>query len=103
VVELQAAPAVAQRDGDGTLGVALTDDESVEFGHDFAGGEVGHTLFGTGGNFAAMAGDMSASRRLRNGCQPMPRMMTNAPRMTRVAKKMPPCAGPLCPVHMLPA
>jgi hypothetical protein len=37
VVELQAPPAVAQRDGDGALGVALTDDEAVEFGYDFAG------------------------------------------------------------------
>ena len=42
VVELQAAPAVAQRDGDGALGVGLADDEAVEFGNDFAGGEVGH-------------------------------------------------------------
>jgi len=37
VVELQAAPAVAQRDGDRALGVVLADDEAVEFGNDFAG------------------------------------------------------------------
>ena len=42
VVELQAAPAVAQRDGDRALGVALADDEAVELGDDFAGREVGH-------------------------------------------------------------
>ena len=41
VVELQPAPAVAQRDGDRALGVVLADDEAVEFGNDFAGGEVG--------------------------------------------------------------
>ena len=35
VVELQPAPAVAQRDGDGALGVALTDDVAVKFGNDF--------------------------------------------------------------------
>ena len=42
VVELQTPPAVAQCDGDRALGVALTDDEAVELGDDFAGGEVGH-------------------------------------------------------------
>ena len=42
VVELQAAPAVAQRDRDGALGVVLADDEAVELGDDFAGREVGH-------------------------------------------------------------
>ena len=41
VVELQAAPAVAQSNGDGALGVVLADDEAVEFGNDFARGEVG--------------------------------------------------------------
>ena len=41
--ELLAAPAVAQRDGHGALGVLLADDEAVEFGNDFAGGEIGHT------------------------------------------------------------
>ncbi len=43
VVELQAAPAIAQRDGDGALGVVLADDEAVEFGNDFARREVGHS------------------------------------------------------------
>ncbi len=42
VVELQPAPAVAQRNGDGALGVALADDIAVEFGYDFAGREVTH-------------------------------------------------------------
>ena len=42
LVELQAAPAVAQRDRDRALGVGLADDEAVELGNDFAGGEVGH-------------------------------------------------------------
>ncbi len=37
VVELQAAPAVAQRDRDRALGVGLADDEAVELGDDFAG------------------------------------------------------------------
>ena len=40
--ELQPPPAIAQRDRDGALGVGLADDEAVEFGDDFAGGEVGH-------------------------------------------------------------
>jgi hypothetical protein len=35
--ELLAAPAVAQGDGDGALGVLLADDEAVEFRDDFAG------------------------------------------------------------------
>ena len=37
LVELQPAPAVAQRDGDRALGVGLADDEAVELGNDFAG------------------------------------------------------------------
>ncbi len=44
VVELEAAPAIAQRDRDRALGVALADDEAVELGDDFAGREVGHAL-----------------------------------------------------------
>ena len=40
--ELQPPPAVAQRDGDRSLGVALADDEAVEFGNDFTGRKVGH-------------------------------------------------------------
>ena len=40
--ELLAAPAVAQRDGDGALGVVLADDVAVEFGDDLAGGESVH-------------------------------------------------------------
>ena len=35
--ELLAPPAVAQCDGDGTLGISLADDVAVELGHDFAG------------------------------------------------------------------
>ena len=42
LVELQPSPAVAQRDRDRALGVGLADDEAVELGDDFAGGEVGH-------------------------------------------------------------
>ena len=41
-VELQPSPAVAQRNGDRALGVGLADDEAVEFGDDFTGGEVCH-------------------------------------------------------------
>jgi hypothetical protein len=41
-IELQPAPAVAQRNGDRALGVGLADDEAVEFGDDFTGGEVCH-------------------------------------------------------------
>ena len=37
--ELLAAPAVAQRDGDGALGVVLADDEAVELGDDLARAE----------------------------------------------------------------
>ena len=40
--ELLPPPAVAQRDRDGALGIGLADDETVEFGNDFAGGEVSH-------------------------------------------------------------
>src|ERR1700733_6373069 len=42
--QLQPPPAVAQRDRDGALGVGLADNEAVEFGYDFTGGEVGHGL-----------------------------------------------------------
>ena len=35
--EPQAAPAVAQSDGDGALGVLLANDEAVELGNDLAG------------------------------------------------------------------
>ena len=37
LVELLAAPAVAERNGDGALGVALADDVAVELGDDLAG------------------------------------------------------------------
>ena len=36
IVELLAAPAVAERNGDGALGVALADDVAVELGNDLA-------------------------------------------------------------------
>src|SRR3546814_9536377 len=39
--ELLAAPAVAQRNGDGALGIVLTDDEAVELGDDLARREEG--------------------------------------------------------------
>ncbi len=42
--ELLAPPAVAQRDGDGALGVLLADNMTVELGNDFAGRKVGHGI-----------------------------------------------------------
>ena len=42
--ELLAAPAVAQRDGDGALGVVLADDVAVEFGDDLPGRECSHRV-----------------------------------------------------------
>ena len=47
VVELQPAPAVAQRDRDRALGVVLADDVAVEFRDDFARGKVGHGPYST--------------------------------------------------------
>ncbi len=44
VVELQPAPAIAQRNGDRALGVGLSDDEAVELGDDFARGKITHRL-----------------------------------------------------------
>src|SRR4029078_4324675 len=43
-VELLPAPAIAQGNGDGALGVALADDVPVKFGHDLAGGDGAHLL-----------------------------------------------------------
>ena len=45
--QLLAAPAVAERDGDGALGVGLADDKAVELGDDLAGG-VGGGFHGAG-------------------------------------------------------
>ena len=42
LVELQAAPAIAQRDRHRALGLALADDEAVEFGNDLARGKITH-------------------------------------------------------------
>ena len=42
--QLLATPTVAQRNGDGALGVVLADDVAVEFGDDLAGAEIGHTV-----------------------------------------------------------
>ncbi len=36
------APAVAQGDGDGLLGLRMADDVAVELGDDLAGGKLGH-------------------------------------------------------------
>ena len=58
-VELLAAPAVAQRDGDGALGVVLADDVAVELGDDLARGEVGHRLA------VLVGGDVLEARRCR--------------------------------------
>ena len=44
--QLLAPPAVAQRDGDGALGVVLADDVAVEFGDDLARREGGHRGLG---------------------------------------------------------
>ena len=44
LVELHAAPAVAQRDRDRALGVALADDEAVELGNDLARRKIGHVV-----------------------------------------------------------
>jgi len=41
-IELLPPPAIAQRDRNGALGFSLADDEAIEFGDDFAGGEVCH-------------------------------------------------------------
>ena len=88
VVELLAAPAVAQRDGDGALGVGLADDEAVELGDDLAGREVGHARSGSGGSLLAIPGDMRRSSSRRNGIQPTPIVMTNTPRIISVSKKI---------------
>ena len=42
VIELLPAPAIAESDGDGALGVALADDVAVELGDDLAGGKTCH-------------------------------------------------------------
>src|SRR5262249_40457351 len=42
LVELHAAPAVAQRDRTRALGVALPDDEAIELGNDLARRKIGH-------------------------------------------------------------
>ena len=42
LIELQASPAIAQRDRDRALGIILTDDVAVELGDDFARRKVGH-------------------------------------------------------------
>ena len=38
IFDLHAAPAIAQRDGNGALGIALADDVLVELGNDFSRG-----------------------------------------------------------------
>src|SRR5262249_8851624 len=88
LVELQAAPAVAQRDRDCALGVALADDEAVELGNDFAGREVGHAAGTTGGGRRAIDAGVGITRTRRNGCQPTPRVSTMTPSTSSVAKKI---------------
>ena len=44
LVELLPAPAVAERNGDGALGVALADDVAVELGDDLTRGKAGHCV-----------------------------------------------------------
>ena len=48
--QAQTPPPVAQRDGDGSLGVRLTDDVAVELGDDFAGREIRHEVRGFRGS-----------------------------------------------------
>ena len=55
-LKLLAPPAVAQRDGDGALGVLLADDMAVEFGNDFAGRKVGHVYLCIRTSFLAVDG-----------------------------------------------
>src|SRR5207244_13305932 len=43
--DVEAAPAVTERDGDRALGVMLADDVAVELGDDLAGGEVSHVRY----------------------------------------------------------
>ncbi len=43
-LEAKAAPPVAQRNGDGALGLRLTDNIAVEFGHDFTGRQIRHEV-----------------------------------------------------------
>ena len=62
LVELQPAPAVAQRDRDRALGVGLADDEAVELGDDFARGEVAD-----GSVYQAPAGSTAEGQAFRNG------------------------------------
>src|SRR5262249_27858193 len=88
VVELQAAPAVAQRDRDRALGVALADDEAVELGDDLAGGEVGHAAGTTGGRRSAARTGTSVIRARRSGSQATPMMSTMAPSASSVPKKI---------------
>src|SRR4030095_10709738 len=44
IIELEATPAIAQRDRDRTLGIALADNVAVELGNNLAGREFGHAL-----------------------------------------------------------
>src|SRR5262249_25339815 len=65
LVELQPPPAVAQRDRDRALGIALADDEAVEFGDNFAGREVGHVasqVVRAAGEFNGLAGPGAYAR-----------------------------------------
>ena len=45
LVDLLAAPAVAQGDRDGALGIGLADDVAIEFGDDFLRGHGGHGAY----------------------------------------------------------
>ena len=65
VVELQPPPAVAQRDRDRALGVGLADDETVELGDDFAGGEVGHRVTGTFWRISRKSGHRFSEKDMR--------------------------------------
>src|SRR5262249_28037401 len=76
-IELLPSPAVAERDGNGALGVGLADDEAIEFGYDFAGGEVCHGALARIGTLSGQARTLShtaSEGRGRPGCLPRDRV-----------------------------
>ena len=75
--QLLAAPTVAQRDGDGALGLLLADDVAVELGNDLAGEKSGHVLCCTrawrgGRRLRTDVGRVRPTIKPRMRCQPAP-------------------------------
>jgi hypothetical protein len=62
-LELLAAPAVAQRDGDGALGVVLADDVAVELGDDLARRKGGHRVPQVEKSFSPMIEPIRVTRK----------------------------------------